>query len=137
MPEPIRPAADASTSRQLQDAASMPPAAEPRTSPQRLLVIITRNKSSLDELITGLLDIGITGATVVESRGLAAIVREDMPMFAGLAELLPQATGSRVILSLAPQPFVDMLQSFVNEMKADDRPLVIVMPVDQVIGMPR
>jgi hypothetical protein len=109
--------------------------AEPHASPQRLLVIITRNQASLDDLITGLLDIGITGATVVESRGLAAIVREDMPMFAGLAELLPQSTGSRVILSLAPQPFVDMLQSFVNEMKIDDRPLVIVMPVEQVIGL--
>ena len=66
----------------------------------RLLVLIARNEDAFDPLITGLLDVGITGATVIESRGIGAVIREDMPFFAGLAALLPQHTGSRMLVSV-------------------------------------
>jgi hypothetical protein len=97
----------------------------------RLLILITRTRAALDELITGLLDVGATGATVIESRGLGAIVREDMPIFAGLAALLPQHTGSRVVISLTTLEVIDSLRKFISEMHPDDRPIAIVLPVEQ------
>ena len=58
-------------------------------SDTRLLVLIARSEESFDPLVSALLDAGITGATVLESRGLANIIRMEMPIFAGLASLLP------------------------------------------------
>ena len=41
----------------------------------RLLILIARTEESFDPLVTALLDAGITGATVLESRGIGAIIR--------------------------------------------------------------
>lgn len=101
----------------------------------RLLIMIARNESALDELMTGLLDVGITGATILESKGMGAILRQEMPMFAGLASLLPQQTGSRVILSVARTDRLERMQRFVEEMRQEDRPLLIVVPVERVSGL--
>ena len=102
----------------------------------RLLVLIARTRAALDELITGLLDVGVTGATVIESRGLGAIVREDMPIFAGLAALLPQNTGSRVVISITTTDVIESLKKFIKEMHPDDRPIGIILPIDDAFGGP-
>ena len=100
-----------------------------------LLMLVARDEDSFDHLVTGLLDVGITGATVVESRGLGAIIRQDMPIFAGLAALLPQQTGSKVILSITTRGNVEALQRFVEELPESQRPIGAAVPVDQTIGL--
>ncbi|MFG0331386.1 MAG: hypothetical protein ACF8PN_15975 [Phycisphaerales bacterium] len=97
---------------------------------QRLLIMVARSESALDEIVTGLLDVGITGATVIESKGLGAILRQEMPMFAGLASFLPQHTGSRVVLSLTTPDHIERLNRFLGEMHPDDQPLSIVVQVE-------
>lgn len=101
-----------------------------------LVVLIARNEESFDPLATGLLDVGITGATVVDSKGLGAIIREEMPMFAGLAALLPRETGSRVILSITTRDRVAALERFIAEMRPDQRPIGGVLPLLSSIGLP-
>lgn len=103
---------------------------------RRLVVLIARDEASFDPLVNGLLDVGITGATVLESRGLAAVVREDMPIFAGLAALLPSRTGSKVVLSLLDVDHVAAVRRFVqNDLQPHERPIVIVLPVESVEGL--
>ena len=101
-----------------------------------LLILIARNEESFDPLATGLLDVGITGATVVDSKGLGAIIREEMPMFAGLASLLPRETGSRILLSVTTRDRIEAVRSFIAEMKADQRPIGAVLPVESTLGLP-
>lgn len=101
----------------------------------RLALLIARDEASFDALVTGLLDIGISGATVLESRGIAAIVREDLPIFAGLAALLPTRTGSRVVLSLVTVAQVDLLQRLTERMSPDERPITIIVPVHSFHGI--
>lgn len=100
----------------------------------RLLVMIARSEAALDELVTGMLDVGITGATVVESKGLGAILRQDMPMFAGLAALLPQHTGSRVVISLTNTEEIAALRKYVDDMEPDQQPIAITLNVDEMWG---
>lgn len=107
---------------------------EERREP-RLLLLIARDEAVLDELITGMLDAGMSGATVVESKGLGAILRQDMPIFAGLAALLPQHTGSRVVLSLTYDRNIESLRKYIDEMPREQRPIGIVLPVDNVFGL--
>jgi nitrogen regulatory protein P-II 1 len=101
----------------------------------RMVVLVVRSAESFDPLINALLDAGMTGATVVDSRGLAAVLRQEMPIFAGLAALLPQATGSRMIVSIATKESVDTLMRFVDEMPSDVRPVGAVIPIERTIGL--
>jgi len=103
-------------------------------STRRLLILIARSEAALDELVTGMLDVGITGATVVESKGLGAILRQDMPMFAGLAALLPQHTGSRVVISLTTTEEIEQLRTYVDDMEPDQQPIAIAIPVAEFWG---
>lgn len=100
----------------------------------RLLILIARTEAALDELVTGMLDVDITGATVVESKGLGAILRQDMPMFAGLAALLPQHTGSRVVISLTNLDEIAELRRYVDDMEPDQQPIAVSLPVDESWG---
>ncbi|MGA0872480.1 MAG: hypothetical protein ACO3Y3_05380 [Phycisphaerales bacterium] len=101
-----------------------------------LLILIARNEASFDPLATGLLDVGITGATVLDSKGLGAIVREEMPMFAGLAALLPRETGSRMIVSITTTDRIEALRKFLDEMKPSHRPIGAVLPLTTTLGLP-
>ena len=89
-----------------------------------LLVMIASDHAMFDDLITALLDIGLTGATVIESRGMGAILREEMPIFAGLAALIPEHTGSRVLLSVTTREQAGrVFQYMETELKAANRPM--------------
>ncbi|MDZ4829453.1 MAG: hypothetical protein SGJ09_04545 [Phycisphaerae bacterium] len=116
------------------DVGTAPPAG-PVESAHRLLILIARNDEAFDPLVTGLLDVGITGATVIESRGLGAIVREDMPIFAGLAALLPQTTGSKLIVAITSADRIAALGRYLAEMRADLRPIGAVLPLASVLGL--
>lgn len=101
----------------------------------RMVVLVVRSAESFDPLINALLDAGMTGATVVDSRGLAAVLRQEMPIFAGLAALLPQTTGSRMIVSIASPESVESLMRFIDDMAPELRPVGAVMPVERTIGL--
>jgi hypothetical protein len=103
--------------------------------PDRLLVLIARTEEGFDALVTGLVDVGIGGATVVDSRGLAAIVRDELPIFSGLSALLPATTGSRVILSLTDERHVEAVLRFVEELPEEARPVGAVVPVMRTFGL--
>ncbi len=104
-------------------------------APGQLLVLIARTEESFDPVVTALLDAGITGATVLESRGMGAIIRSEMPIFAGLAALLPQSTGSRVILSVAAPDRIDAVMRFLQQLPRERRPIGVTLPVQQVLGL--
>ena len=100
----------------------------------RMLLLIARNEDAFDPLITGLLDVGITGATIIESRGIGAVIREDMPFFAGLAALLPQHTGSRMLVSVTTPDRIEGLLRYFDKLRPEQRPVGAVLPVEAVIG---
>ena len=58
-----------------------------------LLVAVIENEDLLDEVITGWLDMGISGATVIESTGALQLITQHVPIFAGLRSLT--SGGSR------------------------------------------
>lgn len=52
-----------------------------------LLIAVINNEELLDELITGWLDIGITGATIIESTDFIQLISHHIPIFAGFRAL--------------------------------------------------
>lgn len=111
-----------------------PPAGDQRV----LLVLIASDPNSMDDLLTALLDIGITGATLVESKGMAAVLREEMPIFAGLVALLPGATGSRMLFSVTTLAQAELFLKFIDEeLRTDVRPIAVVLPILTSAGLKR
>lgn len=101
----------------------------------RLLVLIARTEDTFEPVLTALIDAGIAGATVIESRGLGAVIRSELPIFTGLAALLPPDTGGRVLISITSQTSIDTLLRHLQALPVDARPVGAVLPLQGVIGL--
>ena len=102
---------------------------------KKLVLVIVDRAELVDELLTGFLDIGVPGATVLESRGMGSIIKQEMPMFAGLASLFPEHTGSRVIISVLPESVIEKVHGVLDELigRYEDMQSVLcaTLPVDE------
>lgn len=58
----------------------------------KLFVYILNQQEKLDEILAGFIEIGITGATIIDSVGMGRILSKDVPIFAGFQSLV---SGSR------------------------------------------
>ena len=100
-----------------------------------LLVLIIASPGMLDDIVTILLDFGI-GGTVVESKGLAAVLRAEMPIFSGLASLLPDSTSSRIIFSMTIRAQAEKALDFLTEgLSRTGRPIGFIVSLDRVVGL--
>jgi nitrogen regulatory protein P-II 1 len=57
-----------------------------------LLIFVLNKEELLDDILTGLLDIGVSGATVVDTMGMLQVISQDIPIFAGFRSM---TTGGR------------------------------------------
>ena len=104
------------------------------STPERvLLVMIVGSADLLDEILTGMLDLGVPG-TILEARGLMSLLREEMPIFSGLAAMLPETSGSRVVLSFTTSDLVKQVFAFLMSEIEKDRPLAFTLPIGAVLG---
>ncbi len=100
-----------------------------------LLLLIASSPTMMDDLITALLDLGLSGATIIESKGMGALLREEMPIFAGLASMLPGHTGSRLIFSATTRKQADDVFTFIEkELKPAERPIAMTVPIGRFVG---
>lgn len=106
----------------------------------RLLVAVINNPEKLDETLSGFVELGITGATVINSEGMGRVLSDDLPIFAGLQALIsgtrPQ---NRLILSVVSQEKVadaiELLQEVCGNLSSPSTGIAFTLPVDQVFGL--
>jgi len=109
-------------------------------SDTRLLVVVLNDPEKLDEILSGFLELGVTGATVVASEGMGRLLSADVPVFAGLQAFHTGArAGNRMIFSVIPQGIVDpalaLLQDVCGALAAPATGIALVLPVDRVVGL--
>jgi hypothetical protein len=115
------------------DAEKDRPAPDPRQPV--LMVMIMASPVVFDDIVTALLEFGVQ-ATVVQSKGLMAMMREEMPIFSGLASLLPGQTGSRVLMSVTTTATAAKVFEFLeHDLAQADRPIAFTISLDGVIGL--
>ncbi len=90
----------------------------------RLLVVILKDYAKVERLLLGLIEIGVTGATVFEGRGMGQIVGGEMPIFAALRGLFPGSTAdSHVIVVVTDAPRAEAAVALVGRVAGPlDRP---------------
>ena len=108
--------------------------------PTRLLVAVINDPEKLDEILSGFVEVGITGATIINSEGMGRILSHDIPIFAGLQTLLSGSRPqNRTILSVVPEdrvaPAIAILQDVFGDLDSPATGIVFTLPVDQVVGL--
>ncbi|MDX9754995.1 MAG: hypothetical protein RBU29_13610 [bacterium] len=108
----------------------------------QVLFIILNREDYVDDVLAELLELEITGATVLEGVAMERVLAKDVPIFAGL---LQTTRGSRSynknIIALIPdRSVVDQLVQILREMDIDfSDPAVGAMftvPIDFVLPAP-
>ena len=105
----------------------------------KLLFIVLNSTEKLEELLEGLIEVGVTGATVVDSVGMGHII-EDIPLFAGLRQMFRSAKPrNNMIFSVIRDAQVDETLAILEKILgcAHDRGkgFAFVLPIDKAIGI--
>ena len=106
----------------------------------QLLVAVINHEERVDDILAGFVELGITGATVLESRGMGRVLTREVPIFAGLRGLDARARPSnRTIFCVADDAKVDaaiaMVQEVCGSLDAPGAGIVFTVPVGRVVGL--
>lgn len=106
----------------------------------KLLVVILNNVEKLEEILEGFLEIGITGATIVESVGMGQILSEEVPIFAGLKFMFSGArphnkTIFSVIKDEKEEQAINIIKQVLGDLEQTGTGIVWTMPIDRVEGL--
>lgn len=111
----------------------------------RLLIAVINEKDRLDEILTGFLELGITGATILDSRGMGrALSREtedDPPAFAGLQSLIGRTRPENVTLfSVLPDDelaarALSVIEEACGGLDSPGTGIAFTVPIDRALGV--
>lgn len=106
----------------------------------QLLVAVVNDADKLDEILSGFVELGITGATVVASEGMGRLLTHDIPIFAGLQSLISGSRPqNRTIFSVVSEDKVDaaleLLQDVCGNLAAPATGIAFSLPVNRVVGL--
>ncbi|HIE43836.1 MAG TPA: hypothetical protein EYP78_03445 [Candidatus Omnitrophica bacterium] len=106
----------------------------------RLLVIILNREECLDDVLSSLVEVGIMDATVIESTRMTEILVHEVPIFAGLRQMMKggRAFNRVVIAPIERREVVGELLKILKEMKIDfqdsETGLLFTIPVEDFSG---
>ena len=105
-----------------------------------LLVAVINHEELVDDVLAGFIELGITGATVVESKGMGRVLSREVPIFAGLRTLAASSRpANRTIFCLADDAKIDAAIALIEEVCGNlDSPgagIVFTLPVGRVVGL--
>ncbi|HSR42271.1 MAG TPA: P-II family nitrogen regulator [Longimicrobiales bacterium] len=106
----------------------------------KLLVAVINEPEKLDEILSGYLELGITGATIIGSEGMGRLLSHDIPIFAGLQTLISRSRPqNRTIFSVVAEdrvePALALLQDVCGNLSDPATGIAFVIPVTRVVGL--
>ncbi|UNC92600.1 P-II family nitrogen regulator [Candidatus Contubernalis alkaliaceticus] len=106
----------------------------------KLLVLVLNKTDELNELLEGFIDIGIRGATVIDSTGMGRILSNHVPLFGGLSHLFSgERPANKVIFSIIHechlQEAINLVKRVVGEFKEPGTGIIFTLDVDNVFGL--
>jgi nitrogen regulatory protein P-II 1 len=106
----------------------------------KLLIVILNKVEKLEEVLEGFIEIGITGATVIDSIGMGHILSEEVPIFAGLRFMF---TGNKphnktifsAIRDEKEKPAIELLRNILGDINQPGTGIVFTIPIERVEGL--
>jgi nitrogen regulatory protein P-II 1 len=105
-----------------------------------LMIAVVNDPEKVDEILSGFLELGITGATIINSEGMGRVLSHDIPIFAGLQTLISRSRPqNRTIFSVVEDekvaPALDLLQEVCGDFTAPATGIAFTLPLDRVVGL--
>lgn len=105
-----------------------------------LLVCILKDYRLVEDVLLAFVEAGVTGATVIEARGMGQIICNELPIFAGLRGMFPGAAmDSHVITSVMPRgkafTCLDLVERIAGPFDQPGSGIVFTLPVERVVGL--
>jgi nitrogen regulatory protein P-II 1 len=106
-----------------------------------LLVFICNQPEKLEEVLEGFLEVGLTGATVIDTVGMGQILSSEVPIFAGFRSLFRGAsTVNKTIFSVVDEPgkvreALDIIDEIFGGLDQPGSGIVFTIPIENVRGL--
>jgi nitrogen regulatory protein P-II 1 len=105
----------------------------------KLLCIVLNSSDKLEEVLEGLIEVGVTGGTVVDSEGMGHIM-EDVPLFAGMRNVFRAAKSrNNMIFSVVTDPqaaeALEVLDKILDCSHGKGKGIAFTLPIDAAIGV--
>lgn len=107
----------------------------------QLLVCVINDPSKVDEILEAFIEIGITGATIIDSFGMGRELIQEVPIFAGFRNLLSGSSKyNKTIFSVIGEEeklhkAVTAVENIVGSMKTPSTGIIFTIPVNFVKGL--
>jgi nitrogen regulatory protein PII len=106
----------------------------------KLVTIVLNKIELLEDLLSAFLEIGVSGATVIDSVGMGRILSHDVPIFAGLRSAFPGTSPvNKTIFVVTDDAMLDDILTVIEDVCGDlTKPgtgLVFVVSVEHALGM--
>ncbi len=106
----------------------------------KLLILILNQVEKLEEVLEGFLEIGVTGATLIDSVGMGHILSEEVPIFAGLRFMFAGAKPhNKTIISVIKDEkeaeAMHLLQNILGDIDEPGTGIAFTLSLDRVEGL--
>jgi nitrogen regulatory protein P-II 1 len=107
----------------------------------QLLIAVINQEEKLDEILSGLVELGVTGATIISSEGMGRVLSHDIPIFAGLDSLASfSRPQNQTIFSVIREEekvegVLRLLQEICGNLEAPATGIAFTIPVNRVVGL--
>lgn|SRR5690606_31942621 len=107
----------------------------------QLLVAVINHEEKLDQILAGFLELGITGATILNSEGMGRVVSHEIPIFAGLQTLMARSRPkNQTIFSVIKEEdkiegAIALLQEICGDLNDPATGIVFTIPLTRVVGL--
>lgn len=106
----------------------------------QLLIAVINQEERMEEILSGFLEIGITGATLINTEGMGRMLASEVPIFAGLQALAGRTRPrNQTLFSVIDDDKVDAALALLQEVCGDfSQPatgIVVTVPVNRVMGL--
>jgi len=108
----------------------------------QLVIFFLNKEEHLQEVLEAFIELGISGATILDSVGMGRILAHDIPIFAGFRNLLQDSRpGNKTIFSVVPKEKIEVIVKAVEQIVGDldeaGNGMLISLPVDYIKGLPK
>lgn len=107
----------------------------------QLLIAVINEEEKLDEILSGLVELGVTGATIINSEGMGRVLSHDIPIFAGLEMLAMRSRPqNQTLFSVIREDekvdaVIRLLQEICGDFENPATGIVFTIPVNRVVGL--
>ena len=106
----------------------------------QLLVAVINHEECVEDILSGFVEIGVTGATLLDSRGMGRVLSKEVPIFAGVDVLAAASRPANktlfcIVDDTKLEAAMRILQETCGSFERPGAGILFTVPVSHVVGL--